>query len=60
MAKYELLENDVQLIGQLCDIALKAGGVQNYNAVGRILEVIKKPVKEEKAKKSNPKAEAKK
>lgn len=39
----ELEDSDVQILQVFCDIALKAGGIQYYGAVARILSLLPQP-----------------
>lgn len=44
--KYELTEKDLELINQLLDVALRAGGLQNKPAVDYLIDKFSKPIEE--------------
>ena len=46
--KFELNEQDLKLIEQLLDMALRQGGMANKPAVDRMIQLLSNPIKEEK------------
>jgi len=44
---FELTEQDLELIKSMCDVCLRAGGLQNKAAVDRIISVFSKPIKQD-------------
>jgi len=46
--KYEINDDVKNLITQMCDLALKQGGLQNKQGVDIVLNVLGNPLEEEK------------